>query len=117
MSFDPQTLQTLKTPTDLGTPMTAPQHIRMKFALSGGGVYAAGPAAAFVVNTTIDTSGFARGGNSSPIAGGVWGGWSGLPMAQLGSGPLLAAAALMVPNVGDFIGAYSVSALPLTTPL
>src|SRR5258705_7942661 len=117
MSFDPQTLQTLNSPTDLGTPKTAPQHIRMKFALSGGGVYAAGPAAAYVVNTTIDTSGFAMGGNASPIAGGVWGGWSGLPMAQLGSDPLFAATAWMVPNVGDFIGAYSMSARPLTTTL
>ena len=86
MSFDPETLQTVNVPTDLGTPMTAPQHIRMKFALSGGGVYAVGPTTAYVVNTTVDTTGFAMGGNASPVAGGVWGGWSGTGTPEAASG-------------------------------
>jgi hypothetical protein len=87
MSFDPQTLQTLNIPTDLGTPMTAPQHIRMKFALSGGGIYAAGPAAAYVVNAAIDTSGFAMGGNATHVANGLWSGWNGTgtPSAATGA--------------------------------
>jgi len=117
MSFDPQTLQTLDSPTDLGTPMTAPQHIRLRFALSGGGIYAAGPAAAYVVNATIDTSGFAMGGNASPIVAGIWGGWSGTPTTQFGSEPIFATTVWRVPTIGDWFGANSMSARPLTTDL
>jgi hypothetical protein len=91
VQFDTETLQRISN-SDLGVPMTAPQHIRLKFALAGGGVYAVGPTTAYVVNPTVDTAGFAVGGNATHVANGLWSGWSGTgtPWAAPGTEPTIA---------------------------
>jgi alpha-tubulin suppressor-like RCC1 family protein len=76
VQFDTETLQAISD-ADLGIPMTEPQHIRLKFALAGGGIYAVGPTVAYVVNPTVDTAGFAAGGNATHVANGLWSGWNG----------------------------------------
>jgi hypothetical protein len=83
--FDTETLQRISN-SDLGVPMTEPQHIRLKFALAGGGVYAVGPTTAYVVNPTVDTAGFAVGGNATHVANGLWSGWSGTGTAWAAPG-------------------------------
>jgi hypothetical protein len=91
VQFDPETLQEISDAV-LGVPMTEPQHLRLKFALAGGGVYAVGPTAAFVVNPTVDVAGFAAGGNATHVASGLWSGWSGTgtPSSAPGTEPVIA---------------------------
>jgi hypothetical protein len=83
VQFDPETLTVLSV-AQLGDPMPEPQHIRLKFALAGGGVYASGPTSAYAVNATVDASGFAAGGNASPIGEYVWAGLSASPGVAIG---------------------------------
>jgi len=74
----------------LGAPTTEPEHTRLKFALAGGGVYANGPSSAYTVNTTtIGASGFAVGGNASPLGEESWVGFSPVPAIAIGSPVLL----------------------------
>ena len=89
LGFDPQTLQATSA-SFLGNPRPEPQHIRIKFALGGGGAYAVGPSAAYVVNATADTSGFAAGGNASHVDDQRWAGWSVAPAFAVGAGVQLA---------------------------
>jgi hypothetical protein len=83
--IDPRTLAPLGSPTALGDPMSDPQHVRLKFALAGGGVYANGPWSAYAVNATIDSGAFAASGNASYVAGGLWAGFAATPAAAFGS--------------------------------
>ena len=114
LSFDPQTLQVIYSLTDLGTPKPVPQHIRLKFGLSGGGAYAVGPATAYVVNASIDTTGYAMGGSASPIGQGAWGGWNGPPALQLGTEPAFGNASWVYTADAAFF-ANAMSPRPLTT--
>ena len=107
VQFDAQTLQKISDQA-LGIPMPDPQHVRLKFALAGGGVYASGPTTAYVVNPTVDTAGFAAGGNASPIAGEAWGGLSATPALATGASVLLAQT-LWPGSVGTLLGMDNVS--------
>jgi hypothetical protein len=89
--IDPRTLAPLGSPTALGDPMSDPQHVRLKFALAGGGVYANGPWSAYAVNAGINGAGAAAGGNATQLVSGIWGGWSDAPTVQVGEGVAVAA--------------------------
>jgi hypothetical protein len=89
VQFDPDTLTVLSV-AELGDPMPEPQHIRLKFALAGGGVYASGPTSAYAVNATVDASGFAAGGNAAAIEGELWAGWSSTAALAVGSNARMA---------------------------
>jgi hypothetical protein len=90
LQLDPQTLMPKADPTRLGEPMLDPQHIRLKFALAGGGIYASGPWSAYAVNATADSSAFAAGGNASSLGDEAWVGVS--PVAAVAVGkPVLQA--------------------------
>src|SRR6185295_9268050 len=83
VQFDSET-GTLFSSAQLGAPTTEPEHMRLRFALAGGGAYANGPASAHAVNATINTGGLAAGGNASQLVHSVWGGWSEGPALQMG---------------------------------
>ncbi|PYR76159.1 MAG: hypothetical protein DMF87_18795, partial [Acidobacteria bacterium] len=87
--IDPETLSPTGTPTRLGEPTLEPAHLRLRFALAGGGVYANGPVSAYGVNMTSSTD-FAAGGNATHVASGLWVGWSEAPSAVTGGEPAVA---------------------------
>lgn len=89
LSFDPLTLGLLSEST-LGNPMPAPQHVRLRFALAGGGAYASGPTTAYVVNAAVDGAGFAAGGNALPLGDEIWVGLSAAPTVATGGVALIA---------------------------
>ena len=88
--LDAATLAPIGTPIELGDPSPDPQHVRLKFALAGGGVYANGPWSAYAVNPGSDTTGLAAGGNASPLPGGLWAGLSATPTLSIGGSISLA---------------------------
>lgn len=75
LSFDPVTLA-VRTDTPLDEPRGDPWYLRLRSALAGGGVYLSGPSEARTIGASINAAGFASGGNSSPIPGGLWMGWN-----------------------------------------
>jgi len=101
IQFSADTLERISA-VDLGIPKPEPQHIRLKFALAGGGVYLSGPTTAYVVNPTRDTAGFAAGGNAAPIVNEVWAGWDGSP--RIGIGAVVATGATSWPWVNGTDG-------------
>jgi hypothetical protein len=86
VQVDPETLTPIGTPTQLGEPTPEPEHLRLRFAVAGGGVYANGPASAYAVNMTSAAGSFAAGGNATHIANGVWAGWDGSGVAAAAAG-------------------------------
>ena len=91
VQFEPETLQKISE-VDLGVPQPDPQHVQLKFALAGGGVYAVGPTSAYAVNASADASAFAGGGNATSVLSDLWAGWnSSAPALALGGNVKLAA--------------------------
>jgi alpha-tubulin suppressor-like RCC1 family protein len=98
LQLDPQTLMPKADPTRLGEPMLDPQHIRLKFALAGGGIYANGPWSAYAVNATADSSAFAAGGNAAVFGDDLWGGWRIEPLLATGGTAFAAASSWPTPS-------------------
>jgi hypothetical protein len=67
--FDPLSLA-LTASNFVGDFRASPSHLRLQFAFAGGGIYASGPAAT-------------GGSHFTPVAGDVWGAWSGGPAAVI----------------------------------
>jgi hypothetical protein len=85
LSFDPVTL-TVESENTLGSAGSSRWDLRVRSAVSGGGVFLSGPTSALAVGMAGSAFGFAAGANGSYVGGGTWSGWpDGRPSAATGS--------------------------------